>query len=219
MIRYLWLALTLSPFAAMAQQCPNGDDLGKLCIAILGVQRDASNEYRFHYQKLIMDAACATKSDSDSVRAQKVQRMWKQYEDRLICGSTSFDVQNGSLLKLAVSRRMDDFVFDAACVWNVDLNQIDSADGRTVLDYTFKEYMQNEGTAISSRIKTYYDMLRFGCDGGRTSIKARHRDELCAVAGSKPEGCQYKQATQPPSDRVRDEHGRETLERMMSDGS
>jgi len=182
----------------------------------MGVQRDPSNEYEFNYQKLIMDAACVTKSDSDSLRAEKVRRMWKQYEDKLICGSTSFDVQGGSLLKLAVSRRMDDFVFDAACVWNVDLNRIDSADGRTVLDYAFKEYMQNEGTAIAPRIKTYYEMLRFGCDGGTASIKARHRDELCAVVGSKPDGCQYKQAAQSPSDKVREEHRRETLRRMMS---
>lgn len=190
-MRRLLLLVALLPIQALAQQCANGEGAVAVCLWIGSLKPDSSGEYRFAYEKRIMDAACVSRFDDEAARNRKVRHLWAQYEDKLVCNSPRFDVQNGSMLKYAVSSRDEDFLFDAACVWKVDLNRIDPSDGRTVLDYAFDEYLRNEDKAIGRKIKGYYDFLRFGCDGGRKRILARHRDELCATGAAKPEGCKY----------------------------
>ena len=190
------LLLALLPFAALAQQCPNGERLANICMTMSSMSRDAGGE--LNYQKLVMQAACVADSGDEATTSRKVQQMWSRYQDKLVCSNTRFDVQDGSMLKFAVSMRNEDFLFDAACMWKVDLNRIDPSDGRTVLDYTFDEYIQHQDSVIGKTLKSYYDLLRHGCEGGRKTIVARHRDELCAADGPRPEGCSYTPRIMPP---------------------
>ena len=139
-------------------------------MAISNAQKDTSGKYEFHYQKLVNEAACVDSSDADEVRGEKIRRMWKANEDKLVCNSPRFDVQQGNVLKYAASVRFEDFLFDAAMIWKVDLNRVDPSDGRTVLDYVQKELERNKGTSVESKLRSYYDMLR--------TSGARHRSEL-----------------------------------------
>ena len=198
MIRYLILLAALFPFFALAQQCPSKENLPDLCIAIGTQLPDASGEFRFAYERIVSEAACVDQADDDALRARKIGQMWQKFGDTLICNNVRFNVRDGNVLKWAVSARNVDFLFDAACVWQVDLNRIDSIDARTVLDYTFDEYMRHEDHPVGKTIKSYYDFLRFGCGGGRKTIVARHRAELCAAGGSMPEDCKYKNLMVPP---------------------
>lgn len=170
----LFIGLLGSALPGLAQQkaptCPNGNNLGLLCIAVMDAQKDPTGGYEFRYQKIISEAACAKPSDSEPVAAEKIRAMWKQFEDRLTCNHVRFDVQNGSVLKYAASARFEDMLFDAAVIWKVDLNRVDQSDGRTLLDYVSKEIEQNKGTAIEPKLKSYHDMLR--------TSGAKHRSEL-----------------------------------------
>lgn len=107
-----------------------------------------------------MQAACVSDSDDEESTSKKVQKMWTQYEDKLICNNTRFDVIDGNMLKFAASARFEDFLFDAAMIWKVDLNRVDPGDGRTVLDYVQKELDKYKGTAIEPKLRSYFDMLR-----------------------------------------------------------
>lgn len=198
MIRCLVLLAALFPFFALAQQCPSKENLPNLCMWIGTLKPDAGGKFRFAYEKIVSEAACVDQADGDAVRARKIGHMWQKFGDTLICNNTRFNVQDGNVLKYAVSARDEDFLFDAACVWQVDLNRIDGIDARTVLDYTFDEYLRHENQSIGKTIKRYYDLLRFGCGGGRKTIVARHRAELCTAGGAMPEDCRYKDLTVPP---------------------
>lgn len=174
-MRLVLLILLLgSALPCLAQQkaptCPNDDKLSHLCAAIADGKRDTSGKYQFHYQKIISEAACASDDDTEPQVASKVQRLWARYEDQLVCNNVRFDVQDGSILKFAASARVEDFLFDAAMVWKVNLNRVDSSDGRTLLDYVQKEIERNKGTSVESKLKSYYDMLR--------TSGAKHRSEL-----------------------------------------
>lgn len=45
-------------------------------------------------------------------------------------------------------------------MWKVDLNQVDDADGRTLLDYVDKELELKRGTINEPSLQQYHDMLR-----------------------------------------------------------
>ena len=170
----LFILMLGSALPCLAQQkaptCPNDNKLGHLCAAIADGKKDTSGKYQFHYQKIISDAACVSSRDSETEIAKKVQRLWASYEDKLVCNNVRFDVQDGNILKFAASARFEDFLFDAAMVWKVNLNRVDPSDGRTVLDYVQKEIDRNKGTSIESKLKSYYDMLR--------TSGAKHRSEI-----------------------------------------
>ena len=53
--------------------------------------------------------------------------------------------------------------------WGVDLNKIDPADGKTVLDYVKEELEKKKGTALESNLKDYYKLMK---DAG-----AKHRKD------------------------------------------
>ena len=167
------LLLVGIPMCCLAQNapiCPDGDKLPNICMAIGTASKDNTGRYQFTYQRIISDAACVTPEDSEEEAGRKIRAMWTKYEDKLICNNTRFDVQNGSMLKFAASARFEDFLFDTAMIWKVNLNRVDPSDGRTVLDYVQKEIDRNKGTSIESKLKSYYDMLR--------TSGAKHRSEL-----------------------------------------
>lgn len=166
----LLLGSALPCLAQKAPVCPNGDKLPNICMAIGTAEKDHTGRYQFTYQRIIADAACVTPKDSEDEAGRKIRAMWTKYEDKLICNNTQFDVINGSMLKFAASARFEDFLFDAAMIWKVNLNRVDPTDGRTVLDYVQKEIDRNKGTSVESKLKSYYDMLR--------TSGAKHRSEL-----------------------------------------
>lgn len=172
-LQRLGVLLLLSPVcvAAEAADCPPPAKLPAVCMAISNAQKDTSGKYQFHYQKLVYEAACSSPSEDDEQTGNaKIRQMWSDNTDRLVCNNASFSVIRGNVLKYAASNRFDDFLFDAAMVWKVDLNTVDPSDGRTVLDYVQDEVKRHHGKAIEKSLRSYYDMLR--------SSGAKHRSEL-----------------------------------------
>src|SRR5690606_6564826 len=174
------LSLGFAPIAAgqgapngVAEICPDPAKLRDLCLHVGTKHEDPDPDslYLYRYQRIIHEAACADPTtESDEVVAAKIQRVWETSETALQCDNSEFNDMKGSVLKYAAYSLFTDFVVDASEVWQVDLNRIDAADGRTVLDYVRDELRMKEGSSVGNKLEYYYDTLR--------EAGARHREEL-----------------------------------------
>lgn len=152
--------------------CPNAAKLRGVCMAIHLRTSDPSPYPNFPhmYQRRILDASCVdVTKDSEEEIASKIQKMWIELEDKLICNSGMFPVPNGNVVKYAVSNSHDQFIADVAR-WKVNLNRVDPADQLTVLDYVAKEIIKHKGTSLESKLLDYYRTLQRG--------GAKHKSEL-----------------------------------------
>jgi hypothetical protein len=149
------------PAGALQRTCPDRLKLSNLCLMVGNkVPDEPGSNYKFAYQRKISEAACVDPSDSKEVARKKIQEMWRQYEGEMLCNAPSFIVPNGNILKLAVSSSFNQFLFQAAKMWQVDLNRVDETDHRTVLDYVEYELQREKGTVLERDLQAYYDMLR-----------------------------------------------------------
>lgn len=177
--RQLFALLTLSTFGVAQQlpampmralECPNFEGMITFCSSVANRSRDPQSPHQYLYTTKIMRASCVLPTDTAEEIRAKVQHMWKTFEDQLVCDSNSFNVENGSILKLAVQKKFDAFIDDALETWQVHLNRIDPSDGRTVLDYIAYERNRSVGTPIESTYVRYYTDFR--------AAGAKHRVEL-----------------------------------------
>ena len=179
-ITALLLMLCLNPVAVLADAaqgaapkiCPNPKALRGLCMFVGNMTNDEDHKgrYRWRYQQKLIEAACVDITvDSEEEIGRKIAKVWKDNEDTLICNNTSFDVSNGNLIKFAVNVKFDEFILDIAA-WGVELNKVDSTDGRTVLDYVSDSIRDNRGLPVERNLRHYYDVLR--------KAGAKHRSEL-----------------------------------------
>lgn len=154
------------------QSCPDGRKLRNFCMYVDGKQEDLEplDGYNFVYQRKLLEAACVdVTKDSEQIVAEKMRKMWKQFENQLVCNSLRFDVQNGSVVKYASIIMFDAFIRDLAR-WKVDLNRVDASDGMTALDYVKVNMEKTQGTETHRKLSFYYDLLR--------KAGAKHRSEL-----------------------------------------
>lgn len=128
--------------------------------------------YVWGYQAKLFEAALVDVSrDSEAAIGAKVSRVWKANEDALTCKSTQFDVTGGSAIKYAVSMKFEELLIDMVN-WKVDLNRIDQADGRTLLDYVSDQIASSRGLPSEPHLRSYYQMLQ--------KAGAKHRRELAS---------------------------------------
>lgn len=131
------------------------------------------NDGNFDYvfQQVMFESACADiENMSEKEIAQKLREWWDLYKDKLLCDSLQFNVTYGSVFKYAIYGGVTSFV-DDAIYYKLDLNFVDKADGRTVLDYTKDElYKQTTSSPIRKVLQEYYDKLR--------NAGAKHKSEL-----------------------------------------
>lgn len=129
--------------------------------------------YIYNYQLKILDAARVNiESDSETELAKKVSGMWKVCDelDLMLVENTKFDVPNGSLIKFAVCLKFDEFITDVVD-WKVDLNKVDAADGRTVMDYLLEHIKRSEGLPYQKSLEKYYEKLRKAGGKHRIDLK------------------------------------------------
>jgi TPR repeat protein len=118
----------------------------------------------YMYQSELYDAAGVVKSDSEAVLNAKVKKLLDARMPELLCNQLNFVPANGNILKLAVARQNDDFIFRVLNDWKPDLNQVDAADGRTVLDYIAwrRDTYRPEQSAYKSYQRMYDDFRKAG---------------------------------------------------------
>lgn len=156
----------------MLSDCPNPARLRGICTAILNRTPDPSPYVNFPhmYQRRILNAACADASkDSEEEVVRKIQKMWSELEDHLVCNGLTFDIPNGNVVKYAIVVKHDQFIADVAR-WKVNLDKVDSSDQLTVLDYLAHQIIKHRGTSLESKLRGYYLQLR--------TSGAKHKSEL-----------------------------------------
>lgn len=152
--------------------CADQKKLENLCYSISNMEKlpNPIGKVRFEFQKKFLEASCANaESDSPEVIQAKVQKMWLQLRDKMVCNSISFDVENGSIIKFAVALKFDEFIYHIL-KWKIDLNKVDPSDNRTVLDYIQRQIERNKGNSLEPTLQSYYNRLK--------AAGAKHRSEL-----------------------------------------
>ncbi|SFN99423.1 hypothetical protein SAMN05421741_11625 [Paenimyroides ummariense] len=136
-----------------------------------GSYKGADGSFDYSYQKIMYDSACADLDNMPEKEVnQKLRDWWDLYKDKLTCDNVQFNVPNGSVFKFAIRANLTAFIDDAIYA-KFDLNYVDKADGRTVLDYTKDELnKQTTSSPIRKVLQEYYDRLR--------AAGAKHKSEL-----------------------------------------
>lgn len=148
--------------ARQGTACPRAADAVQLCNAVSDqiAQTDPASPDKYSYQTKIRAAACVEPEDDDALVRGKVQAFWNAHHAGLHCSQLGFSIENGHLLKLAIENNSKDFINDAVRKWQVDLNHVDAADGRTVLDYVVDERARARGTNLEPTLERYETLLR-----------------------------------------------------------
>src|SRR5690606_25399298 len=132
---FLILALPCFVFAqtnpatteANTEPCPNPKKLRAMCEMVGDWTKDSEpqGKYEYLYQRRFLEAACVDlEKDSKEEMSKKISRVWKENEDKLICNNTQFEMGNGNIIKFAIDKSFDTFVFDVID-WKVNLNKVD----------------------------------------------------------------------------------------------
>jgi hypothetical protein len=166
--------IAVAKMAAKMNDCPKRDKFEHMCMMIgdrtPNEDPDTEKQIKYMYQKTLLDAGCVDiEKDSEEVQAEKIQKAWNMYQADLECNSSTFDVRNGHILKYAIADKFDEFI-DDVIKYRLNLNKIDSSDGRTTLDYIQYHINRTKGTALESKYQSYYKRLK--------KAGAKHKSEL-----------------------------------------
>lgn len=136
-----------------------------------GSYKGIDSNFDYSYQKIMYESACAdVENMSEQEANQKLREWWDLYKDKLLCDTVQFNVPNGSVFKFAIRGNLSSFIDDAIYA-KFDLNFVDKADDRTVLDYTRDEIKKHSETSpIKKVLEGYYQKLR--------NAGAKHKSEL-----------------------------------------
>ncbi|MBC7381923.1 MAG: hypothetical protein H7296_02890 [Bacteroidia bacterium] len=96
--------------------------------------------FEYGYERRLMDMACADyKNESQEATAIIVKKWWNNHKTKFRCQSSAFNIDNGNILKFAVVNGFKTFLETIVGTYNMDINFIDPADNRNVLDYVNDE--------------------------------------------------------------------------------
>lgn len=197
------IALAQTPFspAEIAKQKLVRSALDGLCNNVNDktITSENPDEYTYVYERQFYAAAGVNfKSDTKATATSKLQAMWDDNPALFICSSTNFSVPNGDLLKYAIETRSFGLVENAMAAWHLDLNRIDPADCRTLLDFVTLKLAQNKGTHLEPILTVYAARLRQAGARNASEISSTERQlqsgrwqasasRLRAIGGSVPE--------------------------------
>ena len=138
--------------------------------------RDDSNPEEYNYaveRKIYLAAGVNFKTDTvDSAKA-KLQHLWINHQPLFLCTALNFSVPNGNILKYALEQRSYPILEDAMSRWKIDLNYIDPADCRTLLDFGEWKLAQTKGTPLENSVAGIVERLK--------AAGARHASEVSAA--------------------------------------
>ncbi|MGV4413339.1 MULTISPECIES: hypothetical protein [unclassified Chryseobacterium] len=111
----------------------------------------------YSYVTKFKKAAGVTPEDSEEEMYRKIREVWDKYEDCLICDTIAFSLRGGSILKAATVSLNKNF-YNTVIKWGVNLNRIDTVDGKTVLDFIQDKIAINPPNIEFYR--AYYNVLK-----------------------------------------------------------
>lgn len=119
-----------------------------------------SEHYEYVYEKRILQLSCVNvEIDDEETIKRKVQLFWNKYKINCKCDSVSFNVPNGNILKFSTSKNTD-FTENLVLIYDCDINFIDPADNRNLLDYVIDEIEKLKTTGASKSSVQVYERYR-----------------------------------------------------------
>lgn len=113
----------------------------------------------YAYEVILTSAAGATASDTPQQTKTKLQRYWLDNRADFGCSQLGFSIRRGNVAKLAFERASKVVIADFLRRWNLDMNFIDPADGKTVLDYVEGQLAESRGEPIEGLVQRNFDLL------------------------------------------------------------
>jgi hypothetical protein len=113
----------------------------------------------YAFEVILTSAAGVTASDAPEQVKAKLQRYWLEHRARLGCSQLGFSIRRGNVAKLAFERHSKTVIADFLRRWNLDMNFIDPADGKTVLDYVEGQLAEFRGGPMEGTVKRNFDLL------------------------------------------------------------
>lgn len=158
------LAAAVAGLTATPTTVPDRQGLADLCAAIelqSTEMRPLFPGHQFQFETYLARWAGVTAGEPTPVVDGKIAAFIDANMPRLFCNQFNFNPRNGSILKLAVAKQASRFLSRVTTRWRINLNGIDAADGKTVLDYTRDRRGQaGSDTPFGRTMARYHDMLR-----------------------------------------------------------
>ncbi len=155
------IPMGLTPAAAEAQERV-AFNFASFCTAVDSKELEPNTRHDtvlYQYQNMLIEAAAVAPHDSPEDAYGKIRAFMNANAASLTCNMVNFNPRNGNVLKLAVARQFDEFIWDALTNWRVDPNQIDATDGRTVLDY-ITDRRATAGPNFARALDRYHEAFR-----------------------------------------------------------
>lgn len=162
----------LDKVAKVAAECPNPtrDEMVGVCEYVVEQTDPEGEELDYKYQEEMWKLSCATPGvDSKEVAKIKIQKMWLKNREAFRCYGMqrTVTVPNGNITKISMESNFPWFLLDSARTYQLDMNFIDPADGKTIMDFlkSKREELLRNDPKNTSKIAEYqrvYDILKAG---------------------------------------------------------
>ena len=155
------LIKSLNPKDTFLFKDPSASDIKSLCDCIAIKEKPtgrAAEHYDWAWERRLMAlAGTSIETDGFDLATKKLQCFWEKYKTKFRCQSSTFNVERGSLLKFAICLNFTPLFETMVGNYGMDINFIDPADNRNVLDYVIDELKNAIKTQVSQhpKVKVY----------------------------------------------------------------
>lgn len=158
---------------------PSKDTYAGVCIAMFqrSEAQNPDNGLGLRYQERLWQMSCTNPGiDSKDIAAIRIQIMWNKFRENFRCYNIPNSIATDmNILKFSMDIGFTSFIHEAVRRYHLDVNFIDPADGKTVLDFvTDQEILIRKtppvNTSKADEYQTIYKMLR--------TNGAKHSQEL-----------------------------------------
>lgn len=138
---------------------------------------DPDNGLGFSYQEMLWQISCAKagKDSLESARA-KIKKMWNKNKENFRCYNFPTSIATDlNILKFSLDIGFTSFIYEAVKKYKLDMNFIDPADGKTVLDFVKEqeELIRKTPPVNTSKADEYQKIYKMLVENG-----AKHNWEL-----------------------------------------
>ncbi|MDH7976045.1 hypothetical protein QH494_28030 [Sphingomonas sp. AR_OL41] len=159
-------------------------DVPELCAEIanpLTELKPRQPDILFSFESELADAAHVAPTDTSAQMYAKINQLIAKNMSRLTCSQLGFLPNNGNILKLAVARQSNSFIRYALQKWKIDVNQVDAADGKTVLDYIVdRRAAYGPESGFARTLGRYYNDFRAA--GGKHRAELEREGKVVSLA-------------------------------------
>lgn len=113
----------------------------------------------YMFEVMLRRAAGVGDADDPATVQTKMQRWWLANRTALGCSQLGFSIRNGNVAKLAYERNSNAVINDMLRRWKLDMNFIDPADGKSVLDYVEAGLAGAKGSELEAMWQRHRDLL------------------------------------------------------------